>query len=356
MNTNGLFVAARFDSWVRGPWRGWARSVVIAVTLLVAACVQSPPVRTSFPPFDFSYLTKLRLNVATIDIDDAWQPPPDPRQIGAYAPVSPVAALRQMAMDRLSAGGTSGRAVFTITDASLLRVGGRINGSFAVRLTVTNADGTRSAFAEARVARSSTLVDDDPATLRDALYTLVKQAMDDMNVEFEYQVRRTLRDWLQTTAPSAPLPPPVQSQDLPPPGAVATPPLPTNTLPGLSPPPSNLAPPSYNAPPPATSFAPTPLAPPPASAPPPYAVPPADDPNFPPPPTMPGASGYPAVPSYPSPGYAPQPGSYGPTPLAPSPYSAAPPPYGSPPGYAPPQTYVPPRGPAQLPDQNDTPD
>jgi hypothetical protein len=341
MNTDALPIAGRSDAGVHGALRLWARGVAVAVALLLAACVQAPPARTSFPPFDFTYLTKLRLNVATVDIDDSWQAPPDPRQIGAYAPIAPVAALHQMAIDRLGAGGTSGRAVFTIIDASLLRGGGRINGNFAVRLTVTNADGTRSAFAEARVARSSTLVDDDPATLRDALYTLVKQAMDDMNVEFEYQVRRALRDWLQTTAPNAPLPPPVQSQDLPPPGS-AFPSLPPDTAPGLSPPPSNLPPPGYAAPSPGSLFAPTPLAPPPVSAPPAYAAPPPDEPNASPPP-------------YP-PGYVPAPGAYAPTPLAPSPYSAEPPSYGAPPRYAPPQTYVPRGVPAQMPDQNDSPD
>jgi hypothetical protein len=38
--------------------------------------------------------------------------------------------------------------------------------------------------------------------------------MDDINVEFEYQLRRSLSEYLQTTSPGAPPPPPVQSQDL----------------------------------------------------------------------------------------------------------------------------------------------
>jgi hypothetical protein len=215
---------------------GMARRGVVLTALALAACGPSTPVRTSFPPLTFDYLTRLRLNVATIDIDDAWQAPPNPREVGAYAPVPPVVALRQMAVDRLGAGGTSGRAVFTILDASLLNRRDRVDGSFGVRLAVTTADGTRSAYAEARVARSMTLIDDDPATLRDALYTLVRQAMDDMNVEFEYQVRRTLRDWLQTTSGAAPVGAPVQSQDLaPPPGIQAAPGVPMQPLPAPQP-------------------------------------------------------------------------------------------------------------------------
>jgi hypothetical protein len=199
--------------------RGLSRRWLLAVPLALAACAGDAPVRTSFPPLDFSYLTKLRLNVASVEIDDSWFAPPNAREVGAYAPIPPAAALHQMALDRLGAGGGSGRAVFTIVDASLLRGRGRIDGSLAVRLTATSGDGARSGYAEARVVRTLTLPDDDPATLRDALYKLVKQAMDDMNVEFEFQVRRSMRDWLQTTSDNAPPPPPVQSQDLPPPGA-----------------------------------------------------------------------------------------------------------------------------------------
>ena len=41
--------------------------------------------------------------------------------------------------------------------------------------------------------------------------------MDDMNVEFEFQARRALRNWLQSAEP-APAPAPVQQQELPAPG------------------------------------------------------------------------------------------------------------------------------------------
>ena len=193
------------------------RRRLLVLPLALAACRASDADQTDFAPLNFTYLNRLRLNVATIAIDDAWQAPPDPREVGAYAPVPPMAALRQMAGDRLDVGGTSGKAVFTVLDASLLNNRRHVDGEFAVRLAAINSDGTRSAYAEARVARSVSLADGEPATLRGALYLLVRQAMDDMNVEFEFQVRRSLRDWLQVTAPSAPLPPPVESQDLAPP-------------------------------------------------------------------------------------------------------------------------------------------
>jgi hypothetical protein len=313
--------------FVRPLWPGlgaWLRAPVLllaALALLLAGCDSGPPVRTVFPPLRYDYLTRLRLNVATIDIDDRWQSPPDPRQVGAYAPVTPVAALRRMALDRLVTGGAAGRAVFTIEDASLLRDGGTLNANLAVRLTVSSADGTRSGYAAARVARAATITSDDPAVLRDALYTIVQQAMDDMNVEFEFQVRRSLRDWLQTTATSAPLPPPVQSQALPPPGIEAAPgatPLTPPPAPGVQPPPPAAAP--SGEPPLAPGVQPLvqpqnlgPPANPPSYTPPPYSPPAYVPPVYAPPAT---------VPSYPPPGYTSP--AYPPPAYSPSPYSPPP--------------------------------
>ena len=60
------------------------------------------------------------------------------------------------------------------------------------------------------MSRISTGID-DPAG---AAYDMLKDMMDAMNVEFEYQVRRSLRDWIQETATDAPAPPPVQQENL----------------------------------------------------------------------------------------------------------------------------------------------
>ena len=45
------------------------------------------------------------------------------------------------------------------------------------------------------------------------LYELTREMMDDMNVEFEFQVRRALKDWLQE-ADTVPEPAPVESEEL----------------------------------------------------------------------------------------------------------------------------------------------
>jgi hypothetical protein len=178
----------------------------------------APPATETFPALDYSYLPKLRLNVASVQVDDSWTPAADSGQHVEYlSPEQPLDALRDMAHTRLVAAGASGQARLVIEDASILRQDNRLDGSMAVRLDVSTGDGTRSGFAEARVARSLPESPDQSDGGRAAAYRITKQMMDDMNVELEYQVRRTLRDYLVSAEPTAPLPPPVQTQDLPPP-------------------------------------------------------------------------------------------------------------------------------------------
>jgi hypothetical protein len=201
------------------------RRATLLLPVLAASCSHPPKVQTVFPPLTYGYLTKIRLITDTLDIDQTYVPPDISGQIANLAPVPPATALRQMAHDRLLPGSTPGKATFKIEDASVLLQHATLRANFAVSLTVTTADGTRSGYAEARATHTATLLQDDPDVLRAALYSIVRAGMEDMNVEFEYQVRHSLHDYLQLgpndeAAPgTAPPPPPVQSQDIAPPPA-----------------------------------------------------------------------------------------------------------------------------------------
>jgi hypothetical protein len=199
----------------------------------------------------YDYLPRLTLQVSSVEIDDSWAPRTDVREMGHLAPTPPVEALRHMAQDRLGAGGPPGRAVFTIDDASIVQVRDKYEGRFVVHLDVMSSDGTRSGYAEARVSRSQTIERDTPNAQRAELAEMVDKMMSDMNVEFEFQVRRSLRSFLMGNGPVEPLPKPIQTEQLAPPSDVGVPPSAPAApepppLPGtqpLSPPPGSLAPP-----------------------------------------------------------------------------------------------------------------
>ncbi len=215
----------------RAPARSRPRRLLaLACAALLAGCAEQPPPPTDFAPLTYDYLTKLRLAVATIDIANAWtaNPVAGGQHVESLSPVQPVDALRRMAQDRLIPAGTGGHAAFVIEDASLVQTPAGYEGSMQVHIDLTGADGAKAGSAEATVRRTRTIVDTSPAATRAALYELTKQMMADMNVEFEFQVRSSLRGYLQTGTDIAPPPPPVQSQDLnPAPDTTAPPPVAT---------------------------------------------------------------------------------------------------------------------------------
>lgn len=188
------------------------RIAALLPCLLLAACGGGEPVHYEPPSYD--YLTKLRLNVATIDINDSWAPHGSGRHVEYLAPTPPATALRQVAEDRLVPAGAVGRAVFTIDDASIVVVNKRYQGSLTVHLDVLGGDGNRRGSASAHVNGTRAVTDDDDETIRADLDTLTRNLMNAMNVELEYQVRHGLASELQTGEATVPPPAAVQTEDL----------------------------------------------------------------------------------------------------------------------------------------------
>jgi hypothetical protein len=229
--------------------------LVLFLPLLLSACSSSaPPIQTAFRPFDFGYLPVLDLNVATVQIVDQFVPSGVPPDVTNAAPISPIEALRLMAQQRLRAAGSAGRAEFDINNAGLVRDGDTVSGTLSVSLNVYTSTNVRAGFAQATVTRQIVGFGED---LRGALYALTQQLMQAMNIEFEYQVRRSLGDWLLTPGgpqpvSQAPLTPPPTAPGMPaalappgvPPSNVPPPAVPPPTAPSLSSPPPSAPPPS----------------------------------------------------------------------------------------------------------------
>jgi len=221
-----------------------SRRAVVLSALLAASCAteEAAPAPQLVAPLDFSYLLPLPLNVATIEIEQRYVPQGAPPDASALDPIQPVAALRTMAEQRLKAEGTTGRAVFAINDASLIRQGGLVTGTMSVELDIFGGSGAREGYAQATVVRQLAGATGD---LSAALYQFTRQMMDQMNVEFEYQVRHHLSAWV---LPAGATPSPVQATPLTPEAPAIPPPAPL-PAPSLGAP-IPLAPPPL--PPPAT--------------------------------------------------------------------------------------------------------
>lgn len=195
------------------------RLAFVAVGCLLLGACGGRDTTPAFAPADYSYLPKLRLMVGTLTVEDHASQPAGSDDLAPNAPLPPDQALQQMARDRLVAAGNSGTGVFTIDQASITGSGaGALDGHLAVHLDILTGNGGHAGYAEAHVTRQFVPgADTSDAGTRAELYDLTRQMMQDMNVELEYQVRRSLRDWL-VDASGAPASG-VDQQTLPPPGA-----------------------------------------------------------------------------------------------------------------------------------------
>jgi hypothetical protein len=194
------------------------RRAALASLLAAAACArpeEAPPPHAG-PP-SYSHLTPLRLAVGRIEVIPATDPaatrtmPP--------APLLPADVVRIMAQERLSAAGGPGVARFRIQIATLTREPSSGGGVFTAaserlactlrcRLEIRGEDGAPAGFAEAEVRRATVQPARSQAERARAAEAIVRAAGNDLNVEFEYQLRRNLRAVLAPAAAPAPAEPP----------------------------------------------------------------------------------------------------------------------------------------------------
>ncbi|GEM16701.1 RodZ family helix-turn-helix domain-containing protein [Gluconobacter oxydans] len=208
--------------------RYWTGLSALVLSLGVAACSDGDADQT-FPPLDYSYLSQIHLNVASIDVQD--EAPAAPDSLSAKAPVAPDQALKAMANQRLVASGTSGKADFIIKQAYLNRAGDNVvTGAMDVQLNVADAGNQHTGFVHARITHKLDAGDRDP-TSRKELYTLTSQMMQDMNVELEFQIRKKLLSWMTDAAGTPLVNGGIQQQTL---GAPGTEPVAAPTTPALS--------------------------------------------------------------------------------------------------------------------------
>lgn len=203
------------------------RRAALGALLATAACGGSreEPLPPLAGPPSYAHLTPLRLAVGQIEMVPATDPlatrtmPP--------APLIPAEVVRIMGQERLSAVGGAGRARFRTQIATLTRQSASGGGVFSdaterlacvmrCRLEILGEDGAPAGFAEAEVSRAAVRPATSEAERTRAADEIVRQAGRDLNVEFEFQLRRNLRAMLRDPPrPGEPDPAEVEAEPLP---------------------------------------------------------------------------------------------------------------------------------------------
>lgn len=179
--------------------RGFTKSLCLLLLALSLSACKTPPNRQEFPDITFQHLQPIRLNVAHVEIVEAYRPDPG-NDIGDQFPEQPAKVARQWAEDRLLADGQQGQATYTITLAKatqtpLKRSQGmsamthkdqsdRYDLAITVNLEV-NAGGKAGAVT-AQAARSRTVREDMTLNEREGvLFNLLDITMKDVNAQME---------------------------------------------------------------------------------------------------------------------------------------------------------------------------
>ncbi len=188
-------------------------TLTIIVCLGVLAGCKSPPPQPTFPDLHFGG-SALRLNVAALEIRDDYQPPYRPPNVEHLFPVPPLHALENWARDRLQAGGASGQARFTITDAGVVetelprqeglraelttQVSERYDMTLAARLEILDAAGQVRQTASARVTRRQDVLEGTTINQRDQIwYDMTKALLADFDTQMTAAVRSNLAQSMQ---------------------------------------------------------------------------------------------------------------------------------------------------------------
>jgi hypothetical protein len=190
----------------------WRAAAAAFVLITVAAC--AAPVEPVETPSEmrFGEQPPIGLNVARIEIEKADSGEAVDHEVMAKFAVTPEAAVRQWARDRLQARGGSGTGRFTILTASVEEekqprakgAVGILGPAPGARYTITvegrleiAAGGGQRAMTSAKVARAKTL--EGGLTIDErtrALYDLTRATVAAFDEQMERAIRRHLNPWV----------------------------------------------------------------------------------------------------------------------------------------------------------------
>lgn len=192
-------------------------ALIAALSLgLLASCIE-PPAKPVYPDIRFDNEPPLLLDVASIDVRDEYVSPGQPSNVEQRFPVTPLRAAELWAHDRLKANGKTGRARFTITDASAIETDlaqeGGIKGAFtdqpaerydvtlAGRLDILDEHGFALRTATVKAFRSQSVLASITPNDRDKTwYDMTKALVTDFDHQMETEIRNNFGYYLMSAA------------------------------------------------------------------------------------------------------------------------------------------------------------
>lgn len=203
------------DLMTRRRWLGGTVSLAAFAVADLAGC-STPPPQNRFPELTYAHLGQFRLDVSQISVISEYKSPFAPPNIEQDMPVLPERAMRRWAADRLVATGAPGHtAQFIITDGKVTDTklpktpglqgvfttdqSDRYDSSFAARLVIRPDPGAvGSGEARASATRAQTVAEGISVNARNKVwFDLVEATMNDLNAEFDRQIRSHLGRFLR---------------------------------------------------------------------------------------------------------------------------------------------------------------
>lgn len=185
----------------------------LAAAGVAAGCTRPDPT-VRFADLTFAGRTPIVLDVVGLDVVDEYRMPLADPNVEHRAPLAPGAAAERWARDVLKTSGSGGRAVFRITEGSLverrLQTTDGVSGWFTVdqaerydaaikgRLDLYGADGRPLGNAQAQASRHQTIAEDASLNDRQRLwYTLVEATANDFAGAMEQAIRSQLAPYVR---------------------------------------------------------------------------------------------------------------------------------------------------------------
>lgn len=185
----------------------------LAMPLAFSACESTPTARTQ-PSMSFAHLPPFKLTVSEVSVVSLYKSPLAAPNIEHMMNISPEAAARIWAKDRLIAAGGPFTAEFRILDAPVVEAelktdkgfsgmfkkeqSARYNGALQVELRIRDQRGVTVASSEAKSTRSQTTPEDVTLNQRDQVwYEISESLIKEIDARLTENIRTYMPDYIK---------------------------------------------------------------------------------------------------------------------------------------------------------------